>query len=115
MNDKRLIHNLKKKNEKSLMVFIERFSPYVCTIIRNVSNHSVLECDVEEIASDVFVKIWNNSENLKSETIRAYLAIIARNQTIDYLRKHKHEVPFEDIELTDTIDIEEETVSNIVI
>ena len=69
--------------------------------------------DVEEIAADVFVKVWNNFEDLKSETIRAYLAVLAKNQTIDYLRKNKREIPFEKIEMTDTINIEDETINHI--
>lgn len=113
MDDKKLIHNLKKKNEKSLMIFIERYSPFVCTIIRNVANQKISDFDAEEIAADVFVKIWNNSENLKAESIKSYLAVIARNLAIDYLRKHKREVPIEKIELTDTINIEEETIHHI--
>jgi len=42
----------------------------------------------EEVVSDVFVKIWKNQENLAIKTsLRAYLFISVRNQSIDYLRK----------------------------
>lgn len=100
-------------NEKELIKIIEQYSAYVCTIIRNVANNFITECDVEEIASEVFIKLWKNTNNLRTESIKAYISAIARNLTIDYLRRKKREVPFEEIELTDSLNIEDEAVNHI--
>lgn len=113
MDDKKLLHNLKKKNEKALILLIERYSPYICTIIRNTANHSIPKCDVEEIASDVFMKLWNTPEKIYPETIKSYIAVISRNLAVDYLRKQKREVPYEEIELTDSTDIEDNVFQHI--
>lgn len=113
MDEKELIHNLKKKDEKYLIKTIEQYSAYVCTIIRNVANNFISECDVEEIASEVFIKLWKNTKKLRKDGIKAYISAIARNLTIDYLRRKHREVPFEEIELTDSFNIEDEVVNHI--
>ncbi|NJN35506.1 MAG: RNA polymerase sigma-70 factor [Saprospiraceae bacterium] len=42
----------------------------------------------EEIAADVFLRIWRNRETLViKSSVHAYLIAAARNQSIDYLRK----------------------------
>ena len=47
------------------------------------------DVDAEELAQDVFVKLWTNREALNSEKpVGAYLYIIARNAAFNFL-KHK--------------------------
>ena len=36
MEDKKLVRQLAKKNEKALVVLIERYSAYVSTVVRNI-------------------------------------------------------------------------------
>ena len=63
----------------------------------------------EDITQDVFLKVWGKIKSYrKGESAKAWLFAIARNTTIDYLRK-KHPVAFCDFEheegnyITDTL------------
>jgi RNA polymerase sigma-70 factor (ECF subfamily) len=54
--------------------------------------------DAEDIAQEVFVKVWKNlTKYRQGESVRAWIFTIARNTTIDWLRKKKHLV-FSDFE-----------------
>lgn len=52
---------------------------------------SSLEC--EELASDVFISLWNNRENLTNiSDLDNYIFIIAKNKALNHLRKGKAEL-----------------------
>ena len=87
MDDIKLVHQLNMKNENALAALIERYSGYVSTVIRNISRGVLDSSDIEEVISDVFIKIWNNAGHLRAETLRSYIAVIARNLAIDMYRK----------------------------
>ncbi|SEK28634.1 RNA polymerase sigma-70 factor, ECF subfamily [Ruminococcus sp. YRD2003] len=109
MEDKKLVRQLSKKNEKALVVLVERYSAYVSTIVRNIVSGVLSESDIEEITADVFIRIWNTSDKLRAETLRSYMAAIARNLAIDRLRREHFTVALDEIELGDGSDIEAET------
>ena len=53
--------------------------------------------DIEELASDVFVALWQAGRTLQTEHLRGWLGRVARNQAISFLRKQRLQlVPDED-------------------
>jgi RNA polymerase sigma-70 factor (ECF subfamily) len=51
------------------------------------------ESDAEDIAQETFVKVWKNLKKFKPEQkFKSWLLTIARNTTIDYIRKRRHAV-----------------------
>ena len=109
MNDKSLVQQLEKKDEKALIALVERYSAYVSTIVRNIANGTLNSSDIEEITADVFIRLWNCSTKLRFEDLRSYIAAIARNLTIDRLRAKHFTLPIDEIEYGDGTDIEYET------
>ena len=109
MDDKKLVRQLKKHNEKALEELVGRYSAYVSTVVRNIVCEVMGESDVEEITADVFIRVWNNSEKLRPETLRYYLAAIARNLSIDRLRRHHFTLQINEIDMDDSTDIEYDT------
>ena len=54
--------------------------------------HKMIHCfeTAQDLAQDVFIRIWNNHESIKSErSIFNYLYKVSMNIAIDYLRKQK--------------------------
>ena len=43
--------------------------------------------DIEELASDVFVALWQAGRTLQTEHLRGWLGRVARNQAVSFLRK----------------------------
>ena len=109
MDDTQMVDQLNKKNENALALLIERYSGYVSTVIRNISGGVLDKADSEEVISDVFIRIWNSAGNLRVETIRSYIAVIARNLAIDKMRSKHIQLPLDEIETDGGQDIEYET------
>ncbi len=64
------------------MSFVPNLLQFAHSIIRNKEL-------AEEIVSDVFIKVWQNREHLKSiENFKLYLYISTKNTALNYLRRH---------------------------
>ncbi len=90
MTDAQLLEKLKKRSRSSLETAIRRFNAYVCTVIFNTGGNSLTREDMEELADDVFLALWNNAGNI-NESLKAYIGATARNMTIGKLRSLKPE------------------------
>ena len=84
------------KDEDALAWFIDRYAPYVSTIIYNILGSFVDSSDLEEVASDVFLTLWNNAKSVNPGKVKAYLGGIARNKAKEYTRKIGTELSLED-------------------
>lgn len=109
MEDKKLVRQLKKKNEKALVVLVERYSAYISTVLRNIVRGVLSDSDIEEMTADVFIRLWNSAEKLRPETLRPYMAAIARNLAVDRLRAEHFTIRLDEIEIGDGSDIESDT------
>lgn len=75
-----LISSLKNSEVSAIEKIIENFSGYVYTVIRNFSRGRLSGEDMEELASDVFIRLWQNRKRLDSECgLKPYISAIARN------------------------------------
>ena len=96
-NDKESLARLKKGDEEELGRIIEKYTPYVSSIIsRALGGFSDIRI-VEEIASDTFFRLWQSRKSIRSNHLRGYLSVLARNGARDYLRKLHVEEPEEEI------------------
>ena len=109
MDDEKLVRLLRKKKEEALEALVEKYSAYVSTVARNVAGGTLGNSDIEEITADVFITVWKKSSELCADTLRSYLAVIARNISIDRLRKLHYTVPIDELEIDDSSDVESNT------
>lgn len=103
------INNLKQNDEAALEELIQIYTPYVSTIIYNVSRGSLNTEDIEEVCADVFITLWKNTDKVKADTFKGYLAAIAKSKAKDKLRSSKNTgmTNIEDIELADEYSLSE--------
>lgn len=89
VTDIELLHKIRQKDGRSLEVLIDRYSRYIVAVIVHVAGRGLPFQDIEEICSDVFIKIWTNSSVITPEydTLKPYLAATARNMTINRLKQ----------------------------
>ena len=88
---------------------ISEYSSYLYLIVKNMGSIAILDEDIEEIISDVFLAIWKNSENLNRHTnIKEYLTGIAKNVTRNKYRSTELNYSISDYEekLFDSFNIE---------
>lgn len=86
--EKHLIRKLKLHNSKALEKIMKEYTPYVYTIVYNMVGGCCSSEDIEELVSDVFIRLWNNAENLKEDCcLSPYIATISRNVCKNRLRE----------------------------
>ncbi len=87
MNDRQLIENYFKDDEKSLEILIGKYlKPIYGFIYRYVGNAQ----EAEDITQETFVKMWRNLKKFdKQKGFKTWIFSIAKNTSIDFLRKKK--------------------------
>jgi RNA polymerase sigma-70 factor (ECF subfamily) len=97
MDDCTIIKKLKQNKEKALEALMDRYISYVTAIAVRIGGYSLPAQDIEEIVSDVFYTVWRKRESLlETDSIRPYIAQIARNITKKRMLKNKETEPLEE-------------------
>lgn len=108
MTEATALLRLQHGKEDALAWFIDKYTPYVCTVIRYIIGSSMTEEDVEETASDVFLVLWEQAEQVCLSTVRPWLGGVARNKARQKLRQRGLTLPLEeDLLLCDGTDLEQ--------
>lgn len=97
MQERKLIQALKQKSPDALSQLIQQYSPYVGTIVRNIIGKQFSEEDVEEVTADVFVAVWNHTDQLRPGKLSPFLAAIARNLSRNRIRSYHETVDFDEL------------------
>jgi len=89
MPDNARLHELLQDDEQAFMETLFRsFFPLVCkTIYRLVPDTAT----AEDLAQEVFIRIWNRRKALQDVYFKAYLHRAAINMALDHLDKHKRQ------------------------
>lgn len=95
LNDKNLIRQYLAGDEKSLETLIAKYiKPIYSFVYKNVGK----QAEAEDIAQEVFVRVWKNLKKFdQSREFKPWLFQIAKNASIDFLRKKKT-IPFSNFE-----------------
>lgn len=91
--------------EREFEKIIDRYTAYVVAVISKVAKERLNREDIEELASDVFAKLWErkNDLNIQEGKEKAYIGASARNHTLNLLKKRG---------LLSTIPLEEDVISD---
>jgi len=90
-DDKEIIRQYLKGDEQSLEFLIKKYlKPIYSFVYKNVGDVAA----AEDVTQEVFVKIWKNLKKFdQKREFKPWLFQIAKNTSIDYLRKRKT-IPF---------------------
>ncbi len=86
MNERQMLQRICAGDSAALGAVIDRYTPYVAAIARNIVDPPLQQEDVEEIAADVFVRLWRNAYDVQQGKLKAWLAAVTRNCARDRLR-----------------------------
>ena len=89
MDEQNLLSRLRHGDEQALAAAITQYSAYVVTVIHNRSRGLLSPEDEDELASSVFFTLWQSCRTVKS-------GHLARNKTVDRLRKSRSEIPLDE-------------------
>lgn len=96
MEESEALERLQKGEEQALEWLIDRYAPYVNTVVYNIIGGVVLPGDVEEASADVFLVLWRNAEKIQPGKVKAYLGAAARNKAREKLRGLGRTLPLEE-------------------
>lgn len=83
------IRNMNRGDREALKEVYEEYISYIYGIVRQLL--STRE-EAEDITSEFFIRLWEKSESYKGGSgHKGWMAAIARNLAIDYIRKRKRE------------------------
>lgn len=96
--DEQLISEYLAGRKESLEILVKRYlRPVYWFAYKYVNNVA----EAEDIAQEVFVKVWRALKNFdQSRSFKSWLFAIAKNATVDFLKKKKA-IPFSEFDLED--------------
>ena len=91
IDDKEIIKKYLEGDEKSLEILIKKYLNLIYGFVyKNVGNIA----GAEDITQEVFIKVWKNLKKFdQKKEFKPWIFQIAKNASIDYLRKKKS-IPF---------------------
>lgn len=108
MTEEILLSRLRKGDGRALNSIMAQYGPYVQTIAANITIPPLQREDVEEVASDVFLALWNHAEEVEPGKLKAWLAAVTRNTAKNKLRSQHLALPLEEdcfiLEVPDVVD-----------
>ena len=103
-----LIKRLKKHDESALEEVMNKYLPLVSAIVYNIGRNRLTKEDMEETIADVFVILWQNTDNIIEGKLQGYLSCIARTRALDKLSsvKKAQTVDIDELEMQSDFSIE---------
>ena len=90
MKEQEALQKLRRGDQRALEALMDRYSGYVTAILCNLARGALAVEDIEELASDVFVKLWNSAAALDPERpLKPWLAQVARTTLFSRLRRQE--------------------------
>lgn len=110
MTEQMMLSRLHRHDQYALECLIDQYSPYLSSIVWGIVQGKLPVEDAEEIVSDVFLAIWNQSSDVRPGYLRPWLASVARHKAKNRLRKAGWNLSLEDdlLELSDNSDLEKQ-------
>jgi len=86
-SDNQLIEEFLSGEQKNLEILIDRYLKIIFNYVQKTTGDS---SETEDIVQEVFVKVWKNINKFNlNQNFKTWIFTIARNTTIDWLRKKK--------------------------
>ena len=96
LDEKELLRRIRKGDTDALQQIIDGYSGYVYAIVKNIIQPPLQPEDIEEVVSDVFLRLWEKAETVDADRLRSWLAAVTRNRAKDKLRALQLSLPLEE-------------------
>lgn len=90
------IARIQRGDKDGLKEIYEAYISYIYTIVFGLVGNRE---NAEDVTSEFFIKLWNIADSYQCNGAhKAWLATVARNMALDFLRKNQREIPVEEFE-----------------
>lgn len=107
LQEANLIERICSGDENAMADMYDRYSGIIYGVaLRVLGNTSA----AEDVLQEVFLQLWRNPQAFDANRGRLapWLAVIARNRAIDYLRKRPREERIEEVTISTQVNLEDE-------
>ena len=86
--DRRILEGICRREQEAFQQLIDKYGRYVVAVCVKVSGGQLASQDMEELAADVFTKLWEKGRELqlKNGSLKNLIGVMARNRTLNFLR-----------------------------
>ena len=96
MRDEVILQKIRSGDPAGLEALMERYLPYVSTVVWNILRNAMPPEDGEEVVSDVFLAAWRQPGALRPGLVQGWLAAVARNKAKNRLRQMGQDLSLEE-------------------
>lgn len=92
MEDKVIIKQIKKKNQKGMEALIDKYNPLITSVVRHHLGKLIIY--EQECVSDTLLSIWDNIDGFCEDknSFKNWVCVIAKYKAIDYKRKYINKI-----------------------
>jgi len=105
--DGQLLDRVRRGDEQAMAMLYERYSRIVYSVALRVLRDSA---SAEDVLQDVFLGVWRRPETFIATrgSLGGWLAVVARNRSIDTLRRKRPSEQVEEVYLASSFDLADE-------
>ncbi|WP_301108788.1 sigma-70 family RNA polymerase sigma factor [Sporosarcina sp.] len=87
--ERNFIRRLKRKKEDAIEYVVDAYLPFVKAVVYKVLGSLQTEADMDECISDVFLAVWENSDQFEGEAadFKKWICMVAKYKAIDQYRR----------------------------
>ncbi|GKV64342.1 MULTISPECIES: sigma-70 family RNA polymerase sigma factor [unclassified Sporosarcina] len=87
--ERNFIRRLKRKKEDAVEYIVDAYLPVVKAVVYKVLGPLQKDADIEECISDVFLAVWENSDQFEGEAedFKKWICMVAKYKAIDQYRR----------------------------
>jgi RNA polymerase sigma-70 factor (ECF subfamily) len=110
-DDSSLLALVQKGDDQAMASLYERYSKLVYSVALRVLRDPAA---AEDVLQEVFMQIWRNPDSFIAArgSLGGWLAIVARNRSIDTLRRKRPRVDVDDVPLASSFNLADEAERN---
>ena len=109
--DIQLLERIRRGDEQAMAALYDRYSKIVYSVALRVLRDAA---SAEDVLQDVFLGIWRRPESFVSArgSLGGWLAVVARNRSIDMLRRKRPSEQVEEVYLASSFNLADEAERN---
>ena len=96
LDEKQILRRLRRGDTEALGQVIDTYSGYVYAIVKNIIQPPLQPEDIEEVVSDVFLRLWEKADSVEEGHLRSWLGAVTRNRAKLKLRSLHLSLPLEE-------------------
>ncbi len=107
-NDAALVARIRAGDQSAMADLYDRYSGVVYGVALRVLGNTMA---AEDVVQEIFLQLWRKPQAFDMDRGRMapWLAVIARNRSIDHLRKRPPEDDIDELPISTGVDLEDET------